>query len=256
MKRISASLLIFLLIFFVTGCNGKGGARKDSLSGNDTITVPDTGFTGISKYLSGTRLAKEVTFKNGVKHGLMKTFYPSGKVRQTFWYENGLRQDSARWYFEEGQLFRTTPFKNDTVDGIQKQYYRTGRIKAKIGYSRGLRTPYIEEYTPEGKIVGGYPQVVIDTRDDYNTKGMYKITLELSDHSTKVRFYRGDLSGGVFDTTRCEIIKTVNGIGNVDLRKRESPTSDNIGIIAEILTSFGNNLLVYKKIDLPYNDLN
>jgi hypothetical protein len=42
----------------------------------------------------------------------------------------------------------------------------------------------------------------------------------------------------------------------VDLRKRESPTSDNIGIIAEILTSFGNNLLVYKKIDLPYNDLN
>ena len=104
--------------------------------------------------------------------------------------------------------------------------------------------------------MGGYPQVVINTRDDYKSKGMYKITLELSDKSTKVRFYRGDLSGGVFDTTRCEIIKTVNGIGNVDLRKRESPTSDNIGIIAEILTSFGNNLLVYKKIDLPYNDLN
>jgi antitoxin component YwqK of YwqJK toxin-antitoxin module len=256
MKRITGSLLIFLLIFFVTACNGKGGARKNSPSGNDTITVPDTGFTGISKYLSGTRLAKEVTFRNGVKHGLMKTFYASGKVRQTFWYENGLRQDSAKWYFEEGQLFRTTPFKNDTVDGIQKQYYRTGRLKAKIGYSKGLRTPYIEEYTPEGKIVGGYPQVVINTRDEYKSKGMYKIILELSDKSTKVRFYRGDLSGGVFDTAHCEIIKTINGIGNVDLRKRESPASDNIGIIAEILTSFGNNLLVYKKIDLPYNDLN
>jgi hypothetical protein len=177
-------------------------------------------------------------------------------VRQTFWYENGLRQDSARWYFEEGQLFRTTPFKNDTVDGIQKQYYRTGRLKAKIGYSKGLRTPFIEEYTPEGKIVGGYPQVVINTLDEYKSKGLYRITLELSDKSTKVRFYRGDLSGGVFDTVHCEIIKTVNGKGNLDLRKKGSTTSDNIGIIAEILTNFGNNLLVYKKIVLPYNDLN
>lgn len=256
MKIITGSLITILLILFITGCSGKGGARKNSVSGNDTISVPDTGFTGISKYLSGTRLAKEITFKNGVKHGLMKTFYASGKVRQTFWYENGLRQDSARWYFEEGQLFRTTPYKNDTVDGIQKQYYRTGRLKAKIGYSKGLRTPYIEEFTPEGKIVGGYPQVVINTLDDYKSKGLYRITLELSDKSTKVRFYRGDLSGGVFDTAHCEIIKTVNGKGNLDLRKKGSTTSNNIGTIAEILTNFGNNLLVYKKIDLPYNDLN
>jgi len=256
MKKITGFLLILSLIFVITACNGKGGARKNSVSGNDSITVPDTGFTGISKYLSGTRLAKEITFKNGVKHGLMKTYYASGKVRQTFWYENGLRQDSARWYFEEGQLFRTTPYKNDTIDGIQKQYYRTGRLKAKIGYSKGLRTPYIEEFTPEGKVVGGYPQLVINTLDEYKSKGIYKITLELSDKSARVRFYRGDLSGGVFDTAHCEIIKTINGTGNLDLRKRESATSNNIGIIAEILTSFGNNLLVYKKIDLPYNDLN
>lgn len=255
MRTITVSLIIFLSIFFITGCNGKGGAKKDSGSENDTVTVADTGFTGISKYLSGTRIAKEVTFKNGVRHGLMTTYYLSGKVRQTFWYENGLRQDSSRWYFEEGQLFRTTPFKNDTIDGIQIQYYRTGSLKAKIGYSKGLRTPYIEEFTKEGKVVGGYPQLVVNTRDDYKTKGLYKITLELSDKSPQVRFYKGDLSGGVFDTAHCEIIKTVNGIGNVDLRKTGSPTTNNVGIIAAILTNFGNNLLVYKKIDLPYTDL-
>jgi hypothetical protein len=27
-------------------------------------------------------------------------------------------------------------------------------------------------------------------------------------------------------------------------------------VIAEILTNYGNNYLVYKKIELPYNDLN
>jgi hypothetical protein len=255
MKTGSWSLII-LTIIFVTSCNGKGGNKKDSASANDTITVPDTGFTGINKYMNGGRLFKEVTFKNGVKQGLMKTYYPSGKVRQTFWYENGIRQDSARWFFEEGQLFRTTPYKNDTVDGIQIQYYRTGRLKAKIGYSKGLRTPYFEEFTPEGKAIGGYPQLIVNTIDEYKTKGVYKIKLELSDKSTKVRYYRGDFSSGVFDTAHCEIIKNVNGIGNLNLRKTGSPTKDNVGVIAAILTNFGNNLLVYKKISLPYSDLN
>jgi hypothetical protein len=256
MKKIIGPLIIIVSLFIHSGCNGKRNSAKDSGPENDTITVADTGFTGISKYMNGARLYQEVTFKNGVRQGLMKTFYESGKVRLTFWYENGLRQDSSRWYYEEGQLFRTTPFKNDTVDGIQKQYYRTGRLKAKIGYSKGLRTPFIEEYTQEGKIIGGYSEPVVNTFDNYNTKGVYRITLQLSDKSPKVRFYRGDLSGGVFDTAHCQIIKTVNGIGNLDLRKKSSPTGNSVGVIAEILTNFGNNRLVYKKIDLPYSDLN
>lgn len=255
MRKIAGSLIIFCTIFFVTGCIGKGGAKKNSISANDTVTVPDTGFTGISKYMSGTRVAKEVTFKNGVKDGLMKTFYQTGKVRQTFWFEKGLRQDSSKWYFEEGQLFRSTPYKNDTIDGIQKQYYRTGRLKAKIGYLKGLRTPNIEEFTPEGKKVGGYPQLVISTRDEYKSRGAYKITMELSNKSTRVRFYEGDLSGGVFDTAHCKKINSLKGIGSLELKKTGSPKSGYVGVIAEILTNFGNNYLVYKKIELPYNDL-
>jgi hypothetical protein len=255
MKIIYGFLFILLSVFIINSCGGKGGAAKDTRSANDTITVPDTGFTGIKKYMNGSRLFSEVTFKNGIKQGLMKTFYLSGKVRLTFWYENGLRQDSSRWYFEEGQLFRATPFKNDTIDGIQKQYYRGGRLKAKIGYSKGLRTPYIEEFTPEGKLVGSYPRVILNTLDEYKSKGVFRIALELSDKSTGVRFYRGDLSGGVFDTAHCKKLNTVKGICNLELKKTGSPQSDSVGIIAEILTSFGNNYLVYRKIDLPYNDL-
>ena len=40
------------------------------------------------------------------------------------------------------------------------------------------------------------------------------------------------------------------------LKKTGSPKKDFIGVIAELLTNFGNNCLQYKKIDLPYNDLN
>jgi hypothetical protein len=253
MKTLTLCSLLILLII-VSGCSGKGGAKKEAGNENDTVSVPDTGYTGIKQYTSGPNLIKEVTFKNGVRQGLMKSFYLGGKVRQTFWYENGLREDSAKWYYETGEVFRSTPYVRDTANGIQKQYYRNGRLKAKIELKKGYRTLFFEEYSHDGKLVGGYPDVVVNTKDEYSN-GTYQITLSLSDKSPKVRFYRGDLSDGVFDTTKVTKINVVNGIGKLNLKKAGSTQPDHVGVFAEILTNFGNNLLVYKKIDLPYKDL-
>jgi len=255
MKIFTGSLFLILFISLFTGCNRKGPAKKESQVVSDSITVPDTGYTGIKQYMSGKTLVKEVTFKNGVREGLMKSFYQTGEVRQTFLYRNGLREDSSIWFYQEGQPFRSTPYKRDTIDGIQKQYYRTGRLKAKLGYSKGMRTIFFEEYTPEGKLVGGYPALIINVKDDYKIKGIYKISLELSDKSTSVRYYRGDLSNGIFDTAHCKILKTIKGISSLDLKKTGSPKLSYLNVVAEILTNFGNNYLVYKKIELPYPDL-
>jgi hypothetical protein len=256
MKIFSGSLSIILALLIFSGCNGKKTAKKDSQTENDTIVVADTGYTGIKQYMSGMVLVKEVTFKNGVREGLMKSFYQTGELRQTFWYKNGLREDSAKWYYQEGQVFRSTPYKNDTIDGIQKQYFRNGKLKAKLGYLKGFRTPYLEEFTLDGKLVGGYPGLVINTRDEYRTKGIYHVVMELSDKSTKVKYYRGDLSTGVFDTAHCKEISTLKGIGYLDLKKSRSGSNGNVGVVAEIMTNFGNKYIVYKKIELPYNDLN
>jgi hypothetical protein len=255
MKIFSSLLLLILVISFITGCAGKGSVKKETSVKADSITVPDTGYTGIKQYMSGKTLVKEVTFKNGVRQGLMKAFYQTGEMRQTFWYENGLREDSSMWYYQEGQLFRATPYKRDTIDGIQKQYYKTHRLKAKLGYSKGLRTTYLEEYTPEGKLVGGYPALIVNVLDDYRSKGIYRISLELSNKSTNVRYWRGELSNGIFDTAHCKTIKIIKGIGTLDMKKTGSSRSSSVDVIAEILTDFGNNYLVYKKIDLPYHDL-
>src|SRR5665647_2836113 len=187
MKIFSGSLLLILVISFIIGCTGKGPAKKDIQAVSDSVTISDTGYTGIKQYMSGKNLVKEVTFKNGVRQGLMKSFYQTGEVRQTFWYENGLREDSSIWYYQEGQKFRTTPYKRDTVNGIQVQYYRTGRLRAKLGYSKGMRTTLFQEYTTIGKIIGGYPSLIVNTVDDYKTKGIYKISLSLSDKSAGVR---------------------------------------------------------------------
>jgi hypothetical protein len=252
MKLFYGSLILLVALLFNPGCKGKTGSG----SANDTISVSDTGFTGIKKFMSGGHVAMETSFKNGVKEGLTTTYYASGKIRGTLMYQNGLREDSAKWFFEEGQLFRTTPYKRDTVDGIQKQYFRNGKLKARIGYSKGARTFEFEEYDMEGKKVGGYPDIVVNIKDEYSSKGIYSIALSLSDKSTKVKFYRGDFGKGIFDSTKAEKIKTIDGKGILDLKKTETPRQGSVDVVASIITFYGNSFLVRNKLELPYKDLN
>jgi antitoxin component YwqK of YwqJK toxin-antitoxin module len=256
MNKHSLSFILIISLLLFAGCNNKKQQKKVNKANPETTAEPDTGFTGIKQYKSRNLLIKEVTFKNGVRDGLMKSFYMGGQLYQTFWYENGLKEDSARWYYLEGQLFRTTPYKHDTVNGIQKQFYRDGKLKAKIGYSKGMRTMFFQEFTPEGKLVGQYPEITVAIQDNYKNNGTYTINLGLNDKNTKVKFFCGGIIDERFDTTKCKYIKPINEKSFVILKKSNKQGPDHLDIVASITTLFGNKYLEYKKIDLPYNDLN
>jgi len=254
MKKLLYSLFIIVLAGAI-GCKGKGPGKQDLQNAADTSTVADTGRTGVVQYMSGQYKVSEVTFKNGVRHGLMKSFYQTGEVRTTWWYENGLKQDSARYYYQQGEVFRTTPYKNDTIDGIQKQFYRTRKVRAKIGWSKGMRTDYMEEFDSKGKLIGGYPQIVANVKDQYATNGTYRIGLELSDKSKFVNFYLGEFTDGRFDTTHCKLLTKDIGTAEIVLKKSGNPGPNYVSVIASIRTPLLNRYLSTKKINLPYNDL-
>lgn len=238
-------------MIIASGCTGNKVNKQETETVADTLNEPDS----IVRGTSGNYVVNEISYKNGRKNGLTKTFYPSGRVRTTRWYENDLLQDSSIWYYEEGQIFRVTPYYNDTIDGVQKQYYRTGELKAKLGYSRGLRTAYFEEFTKDGKLVNSYPQIVAETKDTYKTNGRFTIQLSLTDKKTNVKFFRGDFIKGRYDTAKIEKISMQNNTGILTLKKTGSAKPQYVGVIAEIMTNFGNRFIVTKKIDLPYNDL-
>jgi hypothetical protein len=256
MRLFTGAVIFMVLSLVFQGCGGgKGKTEKDTKAAGETVSVPDTGYTGIKQYFTGNTLIKEVTFKNGIRQGLMRSFYNGQQVRQTFWYENGLREDSAKWFYIEGPVFRATPYKRDTIHGIQQQYFKNGKVKARIGFEKGLRTFFFEEYGPDGKLLKDYPEMLVSIKDDYKTNGTYKINVELSNKSTKVKYFTGEFSKGVYDTAHCEPIKTVNGIGSLTLKKSSSPAKPSVEILAEILSNYGNNYLLVKKIELPYKDL-
>lgn len=254
MKLNYRNIVIILIVITSLGCTGNSSSKKGS-SGPEISSTPDTGYTGIKKFYSNDRLVKEVTFKNSIRNGEMKSFYKGGQVYQTFWYENGLREDTSRWYYVDGPVFRTTPYLHDTINGTQIQYYRNGKVKSRLTYIKGLRTTSLEEYTQSGQLKKGYPDITYNLADNYKTSGRVRITLGLTDNSEKVRFYRGDLTGEVVDTSLYEKIVTDKGKATFDLKKSGSPQNDYTGVIAEVITDFGNKYFTYKRITLPYKDL-
>ena len=253
MKNLSLFIVstVFFLSFFA--CSGNKENRKaGDTAVNDTVdNTPDS----IVRYFSNQKVLKEVSFKNGVRNGLTKTFYVGGQLYQTFLYKNDLREDSSGWYYTEGQLFRSTPYLHDTIHGIQRQYYRDGKIRARIGYDKGLRTEFFQEFTKDGKLVKGYPEITITATDNYKKKGQYILTLGFSDNSKNVRFYNGEIIEGKYDTTRYKSIKTIDGKGTLVLKKTGIEGKNYIGIVGDVTTNLGNRYLTYKKVDLPYNDL-
>ena len=88
--KIIASLLITALAILFSSCGG-GSAKSGKSSESDSTFTADS----IVKYYSNNLLLKEVTFKNGERNGITKTYYQGGQLYQTFWYVNGLREDSV-----------------------------------------------------------------------------------------------------------------------------------------------------------------
>jgi antitoxin component YwqK of YwqJK toxin-antitoxin module len=255
MKKYLLFLTVCLFILFQPGCTNKASKKQSAAADVDTQTVADTGFTGIKQFYSKKTLTYEATFKNGVREGLMKSYYPSGKLRQTFWYRNGMKEDTAVWFYEEGNIFRKTPFRRDSMNGIQIQYYKSGAIRAKMSFVNGLRTPWLEEYTSDGRKITDYPTVTIRTKDNYQTNGTYDIYLGLDRKNIKVNFYAGEFVDSLFTPKKLVKINATDFTGFIQLRKSNSQGRGWIGIISEISTSLGNKQLVYNKVTLPYNDL-
>jgi len=257
MKTNAILFIIIILLIWNSGCQNRSNKNTSSRNDNltDTSTVADTGFTGIKQLYSHKLLAREVTYKNGVKQGLMKTYLVSGKLYQTFWYRNGHLEDTAKWYFDDGKVFRTTPFKNDSMNGVQTQYYRSGKVRAKLNFVNGIRTPFLEEFSPDGVKITAYPDLVIKTKDEYKQNGTYKIWLELTDKTVKATYYRGEYIDGLFFPKKYSKLNLSETSGYLELKKSGNPKDNYVGVIAEIFTQLGNKYLVYKKIDLPYNDL-
>ncbi len=118
--------------------------------------------------------------KEGLVHGKMQVYYPSGRLHGTYEYlygevngyiktyydtpTNGLRQvarsiaglyeDVATMYFDTGEVFREIPYKGGQRHGTVIEYNRNGQIARMSDYVADQNHGYfLQFYETEGKTI-------------------------------------------------------------------------------------------------------
>jgi antitoxin component YwqK of YwqJK toxin-antitoxin module len=91
-------------------------------------------------------------FNNGLKNGVFKNFYPTGKVQRTTEYVAGLRQGETLIYFEDGNLLQKGIFKDDTLVSVLESYYPNGVLENSTSFVKGKPEGIVKKYYPDRKL--------------------------------------------------------------------------------------------------------
>lgn len=84
--------------------------------------------------------------------GMVKTYYPDGKLKREISYIKGLREGIMTYYHENGAIEAKVPYKSNLVDGEVLSYYDDGTPAGDCNYKAnkldGICKIYNEDGTP------------------------------------------------------------------------------------------------------------
>jgi antitoxin component YwqK of YwqJK toxin-antitoxin module len=116
----------------------------------------------------GSKVRSESYFKNGKP--MAKGIYLNEK-KDSVWqffsdydgallseenYRNGLKDGTAKIFFQQGGVSETITWKNDVRDGLWETFYSDGKIKMKGGYANGDKSgPFIFYYNSGTTMITG-----------------------------------------------------------------------------------------------------
>ena len=104
-------------------------------------------------------------YRDGLKHGVWKIFYPDESVKEEGYYNYGKKDGYFKTFDVSGNLVSIQKFANDEeiFDApelasyeIRTDYYKNGKPKIVASYKDGIPEGTRREYNPEGEIVRSY----------------------------------------------------------------------------------------------------
>jgi antitoxin component YwqK of YwqJK toxin-antitoxin module len=161
------TLCLGLLLLGAVACQPN---KENAFAGKNGVQV--------AYYRDSKTVQSRFETKDGQKHGLFQSYYPSGRVKSEARYENGLRVGQVTHFHEDGRVqsvdhyelmggdrsVRTTYFdstqvvkirvhlKNGVAEGLTQQYYPNGKLKSETTYHDGYRQGPAKLYYEDGKI--------------------------------------------------------------------------------------------------------
>ncbi len=103
-------------------------------------------FTGVKRTFWGSgTLSSEVNYKDGLREGSYKMFYPTKQLKIDCYFVNDKLNGPYKSYYRNGQLSFEGNFIVDCMEEPCKSYYLTGQIKEEnIGGKFDLKIKYYD----------------------------------------------------------------------------------------------------------------
>lgn len=112
-----------------------------------------TDTTKNGEYIRYSRESKALVsgyFKDGIKDGIWKEFYPDGKPKIEVPYKNGIKDGVMQTYGPAGKLSSKGLFKNGKLTDSLFTFFSSGRLKSKAWFVNDLPEGEVWEYHSSG----------------------------------------------------------------------------------------------------------
>lgn len=104
----------------------------------------------LKAYYPSGKVDAEINYVNGMKDGKYKLYYESGALRSSGVYLNGLANGRLTSYYEDGTLKVETQVSDGLWDGVRRTYYNDGTLLSEEEFSQGKKNGVQQFYDKDG----------------------------------------------------------------------------------------------------------
>lgn len=106
------------------------------------------------KYWPNGNLRSEITYKIGKPHGLYHIYYQSGKSEEQGFWDDGVNTGDFKRYYENGQLRQHFNFNSlGKRNGTQYYFHENGKTALVVDVINGMESGTMKRYNDQGQLV-------------------------------------------------------------------------------------------------------
>ncbi len=151
--------------------NGKIKSKVNFINGREEGLgieySPDGSITTLIDYKRGYVINTEKInrFRDGLEHGVWKTFYGNERIKTEGVYNYGKKDGYFKEYDNKGNLTSILKYENDIlIDDapelqtltVKTDYYKNGKVKIQQSYKDDIPEGIRREFSPEGQVMKSY----------------------------------------------------------------------------------------------------
>ncbi|MEZ4721188.1 MAG: hypothetical protein R2813_04845 [Flavobacteriales bacterium] len=123
----------------------------------DTLFYRDEPFTGtLVEYFPSGQMRSSVQYAEGLKHGMSRLIYENGQIEYSRPYSHGQKHGEHLGYYESGAMKYAYYFEDGFSEGNHKEWYESGQLFRDLNYEHGYERGAQKMYREDGKLRGNY----------------------------------------------------------------------------------------------------